>query len=67
MRLITPQQPACCNVCQCISWPGKQVYEGALGVICVECRERDWEAVSSGKQQVKQDRAKPHCSDYRQR
>lgn len=46
MRLITPQQPACCNTCGCISWPGEKVYEGALGVICVECRERDWEAAS---------------------
>lgn len=46
MRLITPQHPTCCNTCQCISWPGQQVYDGALGVECVECRERDWEAAS---------------------
>lgn len=43
MRLTTIKAGISCNECHVIAWGGEEWYTGKLGVVCVSCRDGEFD------------------------
>ena len=55
MRLTTIKAGLACGECCLVAWGGERWYTGKLGVVCVSCRDGEFEKVIEGDKRARKD------------